>query len=40
MKTFRMVGAALIVVLALGGCVTGGAYPGGSGGGHSHLDRH
>lgn len=40
MKKLRVIVAAAFAALALGACVTDGAYPGGSGsGGHSHFNR-
>lgn len=42
MKKLRTILAAVFVALALGACVTDGAYPGGSNsgsGGHSHFNR-
>lgn len=38
MKKLRTILAAVIAALALGACVTDGAYPGGGSGGHSHLN--
>ena len=38
MKKLRTILAAVVAALALGACVTDGAYPGGRSGGHAHLN--